>query len=461
MKDIRAKFEPFEKRFNSTRKGRAAFGLSASALVELAIFFAIAFIIDFLVFGGTRFQGLQPHPFWIPVILLSVQYGTSEGLLAAVISTIALLLGALPEQRFGQDIYDYLQAVAVEPLMWFIAAIIVGELAMRRRRRLARTEQELADVRQEADGLAEAYAKARQAKDTLEARLASDLTTTLSLYQGARAVERSSVGNVLTGAVELIRRVLDPDMFSIYLLNGSQLEAAVQEGWEDDAKQARVFAADSALYQAIAAEERMLCAAHADDARILTGEGVLAAPLLGGPSGQPVGMLKIEALSFADLTTSSVETFRLCSEWIGSALERARRQEALAAGQVTAGGGATLSAALYSHEVDLMTRLGARFGFDVAQLVVDAELAHALSADDKRGFATALAAAAKEALRDTDLTFDMGRHGRQYAILLPGADAESADIAARRLEAALSRLAPAAATAGRVAVRAETLELAA
>ena len=133
----------------------------------------------------------------------------------------------------------------------------------------------------------------------------------------------------------------------------------------------------------------------------------------------------------------------------------------MAAGQVTAGGGATLSAALYSHEVDLMTRLGARFGFDVAQLVVDAELAHALSADDKRGFATALAAAAKEALRDTDLTFDMGRHGRQYAILLPGADAESADIAARRLEAALSRLAPAAATAGRVAVRAETLELAA
>lgn len=459
MTDIRAKFEPLEKRFGSGR--RAAFGVRASAVVELLVFFIIAFAVDFLLFDGSRFQGLEPHPFWIPVILLSVQYGVTEGLLAAVVATAALLLGALPEQQFGQDLYAYLQSITLDPLLWFVSAIIVGELAARRRRRLERTEQELADTRQEADGLADAYAKARQAKDMLEARLASDLTTTLSLYEGARAVERSSVGNVLTGAVELVRRVLDPDQFSLYLLNGSQLEAAVQEGWPDDAKGARVFASDTALFQAIAAEERQLCAAHSDDARILAGEGVLAAPLLGGHAGRPVGMLKIEALSFADLTTSSVETFRLCAEWIGSALERARRQEALAAGQVTAGGGATLSAALYSHEVDLMTRLGARFGFDVAQLVVDAEQSHALSAVDKRGFAAALASAAHEALRDTDLTFDLGHHGRQYAILLPGADAESAGIAARRLEAAISRLAPTAATIGRVSVRAEALEVAA
>ncbi len=459
MTNIAAKFESFERRFPNHRP--AAFGLSRAAVLELLAFFALAFAIDFALFGGGRFQAVQPHPFWIPVILLSVQYGTSEGLLAAVTSTVALLLGALPPQLFGQDIFDYLAGVSATPLMWCIAAIVVGELAARRRRRLEQTERALAETREEADGLADAYANARQTKDRLEARLAGELKTTLALYEGARAVERASAGDVLRGAVDLTRGVLGPEKFSIFLLNGDMLEAAVQEGWTADDTFTRCHTADSALYQAIVAEGRQLCAAYKDDADVLAGEGVLAAPLAGGPGGRPVGMLKIESLSFAELTTSAIENFRLAADWIGAALERARRQEALAAGQVTDASGETLSAALYAHEATLMSRLGARFGFDCSQLVIDAEAAHGLSADDQRSFARALAAAAAETLRDTDLAFDLGRHGRKYAVLLPGADPEAAAQIARRLEAALARLAPAAVLQGRVRVHVELLEAAA
>lgn len=240
---------------------RGIFGLQPSALLELVVFFAVAFLIDFLFFDGTRFQGVQPHPFWIPVILLSVQYGASEGLLAALASTAALLLGALPEQTFGQDIFDYLAFVTREPLMWLMAAIVVGELAARRRRRLEKTERALFEVREEADGLADAYAKARQSKDRLEARLAGELRTTLALYEGARAVERSSPGDVLRGAVDLVRGVLGPEKFSIYLLNGDMLEAAVQEGWSGEDNYARSLTSEQPLFQAIIAEGRQLCAA--------------------------------------------------------------------------------------------------------------------------------------------------------------------------------------------------------
>lgn len=454
MNSIAERFEAFERRAPlRTRR----FGVRPSAVVELAIFFAIALLADFLIFDGDRFQSLSPHPFWIPVILLSVQYGSTEGLLAALAATAALLLGALPEQTFGQDIFDYLASITKRPILWFAAAIVVGEFAARRRRRLERTERALLEVREEADGLADAYADARKSKDRLEARLAGELRTTLALYEGARAVERSSVGDVLRGSTELVRGVLGPEKFSIFLLNDDVLEAAVQEGWTQNDLYGRRFEADDPLAVAVMTEGRSLCAAYRDDAALLGEEGLLAAPLAGGPTGRPVGMLKVEALSFAELTTSTIEHFRLATEWIGAALERANRQEALAAGQVTAAGGETLSAVLYAHEATLMTKLGDRFGFECAQLLIDVEAAHRMSPDEQKAFARALAAASGEALRDTDLTFDLGRRGGRYAILLPGADVEAAAPVAARLEAELRRLAPAAATTGEVSVRVEAL----
>ncbi len=456
MNELAARFQAFERRFPTKRQ--RTFGVSTSALLELFVFFGLALLIDLIGFDGHRFQGVEPHPFWIPVILLAVQYGTTEGLLAALVATAALLIGAMPEQTFGQDIYDYLRHVTAEPLMWCVAAIVVGELASRRRRRLVQTERALVDARQEADGLADAYAKARQTKDKLEARLASDLRTTLALYDGARAIERSSTGDVLRGAVELVRGVLGPEKFSIFLLNGDVLEAAVQEGWETGDGFRRVLRAEDPIYRAIVGEDRRLCAAYRDHAEILRGQGVLAAPLAGGPDGRPVGMLKVEALSFADLTTTAVENFRLAADWIGAALERARRAETLESHQVMTDDGAALSAALYRHEAALIARLGERFGFACAKLVIEAENAHTVDADVQRSFARALTAATEEALRDTDLAFDLGRHGRRYAILLPGADAMQARPVAERLEQALSRLAPAEVTVGGVRVRAENLE---
>lgn len=78
---------------------RELFGLRATALIEMAIFFAVALGLDALVFDGDRFREVAPHPFWALVILVSLQYGTNEGLLAAIFSSAALLVGNIPRSR--------------------------------------------------------------------------------------------------------------------------------------------------------------------------------------------------------------------------------------------------------------------------------------------------------------------------------------------------------------------------
>ena len=41
------------------------------------------------------------------MLLASAQYGTTEGLLAAVLATAALLVGRVPEQGFDEDLYAF------------------------------------------------------------------------------------------------------------------------------------------------------------------------------------------------------------------------------------------------------------------------------------------------------------------------------------------------------------------
>ncbi|HET7880246.1 MAG TPA: hypothetical protein VFL55_05120, partial [Acetobacteraceae bacterium] len=60
-----------------------------------------------------------PHPLWIPVLLMSGQYGIMGGLFATLMATAAFFLGGLPLQTADQDFYAYAAVVATQPCAWF------------------------------------------------------------------------------------------------------------------------------------------------------------------------------------------------------------------------------------------------------------------------------------------------------------------------------------------------------
>ncbi|HHS83456.1 MAG TPA: hypothetical protein ENK38_00820, partial [Gammaproteobacteria bacterium] len=106
-------------------------GVRRSALVEIGLFFVLAILLDQFIFDADSFWYVTPHPFWLIILLVTVQYGTAEGVLAALASTVVLLAVGIPEQTLNQDLYDYLFSIVRRPLMWFVAAVLLGELRMR------------------------------------------------------------------------------------------------------------------------------------------------------------------------------------------------------------------------------------------------------------------------------------------------------------------------------------------
>src|SRR4051812_43219901 len=101
------------------------------SVIETGLFLAVGLSIDSAFLDGNRFQAAALHPFWIIILLTTVQYGTNAGVFATVASTIALLTGNLPEQQVSMDKYTWFSEVSRLPLLWFLTSVILGELRVR------------------------------------------------------------------------------------------------------------------------------------------------------------------------------------------------------------------------------------------------------------------------------------------------------------------------------------------
>lgn len=309
------------------------YGVRVIALVEIILILAALIVLDLIAGSGNRFWGVHPHPFWIAVLLVSAQYGSAEGLIAAIISTVALLLGNLPAMGFGQDPYDYAVALAINPAMWLAAALVVGELRGQADKRADTLAAELKRAEARETYLASAAERLAVANRALEDRVAGQLRTVASLYEASRAVEKLGTGDVLFGIAALVRAAMNPSKFSVFLLNEGHLEAVVNEGWTGQDKFTRVFGPDSVLFHEIIINRRRLCAAYAHDQTILGDEGLMAGPIVSAETGETLGMLKVERMHALDFNMTAVESFRVLCEWIGTAFARARAFERASRGE--------------------------------------------------------------------------------------------------------------------------------
>ena len=210
------------------RLPRRLLGVRVSALLEISALLALALATDALLLDASRFAEVRPHPFWAIVLLAAAQYGTNEGLLAVALATVALLAGRVPEQGFDEDLYAWLLRISVTPVLWLIAAVVLGGIRDGHKRRSDALREELAGTREETRAIAEAYERLFLAKSELEARVAGQVRTIPKIYNAARAIERKDTSEVLMGVAPLMRSVLGPTKFSLFLLNGRTLEAAAR-----------------------------------------------------------------------------------------------------------------------------------------------------------------------------------------------------------------------------------------
>jgi len=418
---------------DSDRKVLRILGLRFSAIAELTIFLVLAIAADFYLGDGDRFWDVAPHPFWLIVIALSVQYGTNEGIFAAVCCTTALLAWNLPDQGVGQDLYDYLFEVTLTPIMWFAASVLFGELRVRQIRERDELRRGLNAAIERERVLSQRYRELDTIKDRLEERVAGQLKTVYSTYQAAREIESLGVGRVLLGMSNLVESILSPKKHSIFLLKGTDLQSTFGKGWSRKDTYSRAFDSGSPLFQTVIGRQEIVTIADPVGEKILDGEGVLAGPLIDHETGEVVGMLKIEELGFLDYNLGTIESFRILCEWLAAAYSNARNFERAKTQAAFDPEINMMSAGIYDRMSKVMSAVARRVGFDVSMLLFQISFPSDATSEERRERIRDLGVAVETVLRNTDVVFNRRQGDYDYTVILPNTSAENADIVAQKM----------------------------
>lgn len=292
-----------------------------AAVLEVCVLVVLPGLLDYFVPGFPTLNESQPHFFWLPVLLLTLQYGSASGLLAAGVAILFSSTLGWPEQEIGENHFSYLLRIWLQPVLWIAAAVVLGQFRLRqieRKQSLARSVVRLTHQREE---LARYAQRLRERCDRLERVIATR-------YEGDALALMGALGRSQTGTDTEAARALHEAIaiafgecrLSLLLIEGEQLRPALQhpEAPEADAKPIPL---DGAFARTLTHSRQPFSVLTPYGEAALGGLGFAAAPVFGG--GEIVGAVLLQECR-PEVLDASVGA-RLAAVGLASAGLRQRR----------------------------------------------------------------------------------------------------------------------------------------
>jgi hypothetical protein len=282
-------------------------------LAELLVLFGILFGIDHLLLSGDAFATVEPNPYWLPVLVLAMSYGTGMGLAAAAIASLLWIMA--PHQwPSGTDQLGEQHQLSLLPLLWTMAALLIGEVTASRKARyesLSKRHEELADDWEKA---AATFANLSKINRDLQVRIAAEQKIggqAISAAAGLVQPDQLSQTEALTRLIAL--SVLSDD-FTYYQVRGdrivAQLQGAAAHGQPIDVSQ-------TALAQTIAKQPRIIHIGQERSRALLQDFGIAAIPVRDEVNGALTAILVIHSADKLQLNAAKLAEFSQIAKAIG------------------------------------------------------------------------------------------------------------------------------------------------
>lgn len=271
------------------------------AVIELAALTALIFAADWML-PNVDLADIEPSPYWLPVLLLSLQYGTVAGLLAAAVATAAYIFNGFPEQAIGENLFTYLLRIWALPFLWVGASLILGQFRLRQIEMKQNLRRELDQRSAEAKSLAEYTGTLEARCKRLERQLAVNAGSEPAGVLDALARFSAADADIAKSFDGLIRTILPGAVASLYAATPFGFSLITRSGVTDadDAGDAPgEIAANHPLARLLASERRTVSVFNKGDEAFLThngaGLGIVAHPVTAPDGGRIVGLITIES----------------------------------------------------------------------------------------------------------------------------------------------------------------------
>ncbi len=280
-------------------------------VIELVFGFGALAVLDWWLTGGTGFARIQPNPYWLPVLVMALAYGTGPGVIAAAIAS-ALWLAHVHDAGGERDYLDHLFHLSLPPLLWFVAAVAIGEVTILRTGRHARLERRERVARRNVARLTEAFDTLSRTNRRLQVKIATESGTLGHVICTATGLSSTDPAARRDAIVRLIALAAQTEDFTCYRIVGDEARAwlrATQAAGRRDVL-------PTTLIDRLLRRRNILHVAQRNDRAALDGIGVVAIPLNDRETGNLVGCLVLHALPFAALNASRAAELSEIGSWL-------------------------------------------------------------------------------------------------------------------------------------------------
>jgi polysaccharide biosynthesis protein PelD len=269
---------------------------------EFLVLFGALLWVDHARLNGLAFSGIDPNPYWLPVIVFAMSYGSGMGLAAAVTASV-IWVSAPHQLPIGTDQLERQIHYSMLPLLWASAAVIIGEVTAVRKAKLAKLDKRHRQLADDWEKTANAFARLNKINRDLQIRIATEHHVAGEALCAATGLVSSSHESQSQAVIKLAALATQTQDFTYYRVRGNQLFAQLR----GEAAQGRSVEVSGAKWaQEVINDPAILHRGRERDRILLDGFGIVAVPVCNQESGALSAVLVIHQANKIRLTAAKL-----------------------------------------------------------------------------------------------------------------------------------------------------------
>lgn len=318
-----------------------------SYLYEIPVVFVFLLVLNYFRFPEhPGFIEINPHPYWLAILLFGFRYGTYAGATVGIMSA-ALYLGYI--WVFGDKYLFGDFSFYILPSLFIIAGALIGIGVDRYLQQIKKQKKDLIKLSEDKIHLYQELKTQRVINSELEKKIVTKMSTLVTLYEGGRRLDTTDFEDLYKSILSFVAKTLDLKEAAIYLKKQDKWVLKQAHGWPKPNAWPIAYDIHDGLVGLSGTSGKIVSikdflSKDAETQKIQVAENVpqvniqkeclMAGPLKKGEMGEVLGVFSIQNMPLLSLNSATVNLFSFLLSWAGRSLGTAYYHEELRAQEI-------------------------------------------------------------------------------------------------------------------------------